>query len=236
MTTATASVNPGRVPNEPPAVSHILPRHEELLHVPLVVRPPGGATGERVDELAGVADSTHDELVVMALCGWGLRTNEVARLRASQFILEGEDPVIAFDERKNGPSRVSLLFGRDVLGERIDELAGGDDWDGWLFPSSRSESGHVARGTINDWLDGLVDEADASVGGEKPLPKMGRRFWYDAYSDVLEEITAEVGEIAAEQGSSDAGVVLDDYLSPERKRTMRRDGMRRRLEAAFETE
>ena len=75
-----------------------------------------------------------------------------------------------------------------------------------------------------------------SVGGRKPLPKMGRRFWYDAYSDVLEEIIVEVGEIAAEQGSSDAGVVLDDYLSPERKRTMRRDGMRRRLEAAFETE
>jgi len=45
---------PGRVPGEPPAVSHILPMHEELLHVPLVVRPPGGATGERVDELAAL--------------------------------------------------------------------------------------------------------------------------------------------------------------------------------------
>lgn len=189
-----------------------------------------------VRSLAAAADSTREELVVMALCGWGLRTNEVARLRVSQFVLEGDDPTIAFDERKNGPSRVSLLFGRDVLEERIDELAGRDDWDGWLFPSSRSESGHVARGTINDWFDALVDEADVSVGGRKPLPKMGRRFWYDAYSDVLEEIIAEVGEIAAEQGSSDAGVVLDDYLSPERKRTMRRDGMRRRLETAFASE
>lgn len=45
---------PGRVPNEPPAVSHVLPRHEEPLHVHLVVRPPGGATGERVDELAAL--------------------------------------------------------------------------------------------------------------------------------------------------------------------------------------
>lgn len=189
---------------------------------------------DTVRSLAGVADSTRDELVVMALCGWGLRTNEVARLRVSQFVLEGDDPTIAFDERKNGPSRVSLLFGREILEARIEELATRDDWDGWLFPSSRSESGHVARGTINDWFDSLVDEADVSVGGRKPLPKMGRRFWYDAYSDVLEEIIGEVGEIAAEQGSSGAGVVLDDYLSPERKRTMRRDGMRRRLEAAFE--
>jgi arylsulfatase A len=45
---------PGRVPGEPHAVSHILPMHEELLHVPLVVRPPNGATGERVDELAAL--------------------------------------------------------------------------------------------------------------------------------------------------------------------------------------
>ncbi len=40
---------PGLLDGEPTAVSHIVPMHEELLHVPLVVRPPGGAGGERID-------------------------------------------------------------------------------------------------------------------------------------------------------------------------------------------
>lgn len=38
---------PGLLPNEPPAVSHIVPMHETLLHVPLIVRPPGGTDGKR---------------------------------------------------------------------------------------------------------------------------------------------------------------------------------------------
>jgi arylsulfatase A len=38
---------PGRIPTEPPAVSHIVPMHETLLHVPLLVRPPGGGDGRR---------------------------------------------------------------------------------------------------------------------------------------------------------------------------------------------
>ena len=33
---------PGRLDGEPPAVSHIVPMHEALLRVPLLVRPPGG--------------------------------------------------------------------------------------------------------------------------------------------------------------------------------------------------
>ncbi|MFC6974014.1 sulfatase-like hydrolase/transferase [Halomicroarcula sp. GCM10025709] len=38
---------PGLLPDEPPAVSHIVPMHETLLYVPLVVRPPGGGDGRR---------------------------------------------------------------------------------------------------------------------------------------------------------------------------------------------
>ena len=34
---------PGMIAHEPPAVSHIVPMNEPLLHVPLVVRPPGGS-------------------------------------------------------------------------------------------------------------------------------------------------------------------------------------------------
>ena len=45
---------PGHIPGEPPAVSHIVPMHEELLHVPLVVRPPGGTDRKRSHDLAAL--------------------------------------------------------------------------------------------------------------------------------------------------------------------------------------
>jgi arylsulfatase A len=45
---------PGRLAGEPPAVAHIVPMHEELLHVPLLVRPPGGVDGERIHDPAAL--------------------------------------------------------------------------------------------------------------------------------------------------------------------------------------
>jgi arylsulfatase A len=39
---------PGQLDDEPPAVAHIVPMHEELLHVPLVVRAPGQDVARRV--------------------------------------------------------------------------------------------------------------------------------------------------------------------------------------------
>ena len=45
---------PGRLPGEPPAAAHIVPMHETLLHVPLLVRPPGGASGDRVHDPAAL--------------------------------------------------------------------------------------------------------------------------------------------------------------------------------------
>ena len=62
---------------------------------------------------------------------------------------------------------------------------------------------------------------------------MGRRFWYDAYPATQKVLLAEVGEIAEEQGSASAEVVLQEYLSPERRRRLRREYMRERLAEAF---
>ena len=77
---------------------------------------------------------------------------------------------------------------------------------------------------------GLPDK----IGGEKPVPQMGRRFWYDAYSSALDIVLEGIDEIAAEQGSSSPDVVLQNYLSDERLRMLRRDQMHERLATAFE--
>ncbi|WP_244531704.1 hypothetical protein [Halogranum amylolyticum] len=62
---------------------------------------------------------------------------------------------------------------------------------------------------------------------------MGRRSWYDAYSSSLNVVLVSLDEIAAEQGSVSAGVVLQSYLSEARVRKLRRECMREQLAAAF---
>jgi hypothetical protein len=144
-------------------------------------------------------------------------------------------PYVDFEERKNGPGQVSILYGRDAAVDRLAELGEQESWTGYLFPSSRSASGHRTRQTILSRFDDLADRAGLpdELAGEKPVPQMARRFWYDAYSATQEAILEEVGEIAAEQGSASAEVVLQEYLSPERRRRLRRDYMRERLAEAF---
>ncbi|GGN25155.1 hypothetical protein [Halarchaeum nitratireducens] len=63
---------------------------------------------------------------------------------------------------------------------------------------------------------------------------MGRRFWYSAYSEAVEDVAESIEEIAAEQGSSDSTVVLENYLSDERARQLRREHMRERLSEAVD--
>jgi arylsulfatase A len=45
---------PGLLDGEPPAVSHIVPMHETLLRVPLLVRPPGGNDGRTCHDPAAL--------------------------------------------------------------------------------------------------------------------------------------------------------------------------------------
>jgi arylsulfatase A-like enzyme len=45
---------PGRLPDQPPAVAHIVPMTESLLHVPLLAKFPGQRTGRTVDDPAAL--------------------------------------------------------------------------------------------------------------------------------------------------------------------------------------
>lgn len=62
---------------------------------------PSNSALDVVRALYPVAGSSREELVVVALCAWGLRSSEVAAMHVSQFVLEtDEDPHIVFEERK----------------------------------------------------------------------------------------------------------------------------------------
>ena len=57
----------GDVQSEPPAVSHIVPMSEALLHVPLLVRPPGGGEGKRCHHPAAL--TAFPDVVMNAVAG-----------------------------------------------------------------------------------------------------------------------------------------------------------------------
>lgn len=198
---------------------------------------PPALEAEHVRQLMNAADSASDRLLVVGLAGWGLRANEVASLHVNQIVRLDDDsdvPFIYFENRKNGPGEVSILFGIGVLDEQIDAVSG-DEWSGYLFPSSQSDSGHISRTTVWSRFGRLADRADLpeSIEGEQPSPQLCRRFWYNAYSSVLGPVLDMVGEVAGEQGSSDPSVVVENYLKDERARRLRREFMRERLAEAF---
>lgn len=190
---------------------------------------------DHVAALFEAADEPRERMLVIALAAWGLRTSEVAGLHVDQLVLEDGDPRIEFDERKNGPGSVALIYGEDVLDDYREELPA--DGESYLFPSTRSESGHVSDETIRNWFGDLVDRADipTRIRGERPTPQMARRFWYQRYSSTVEELVDhQIQEVAEEQGSASADVVWTDYLDEDRRRDLRRQFMRDRLADAFE--
>lgn len=85
---------------------------------------------EHVRALYQATDDQEEHLLVLALCAWGLRPSEVARLHTRQFVLDvstDEVPYIVFKDRKNGPGQVTLLYGRNVLKDRLATFTDHDD-------------------------------------------------------------------------------------------------------------
>ena len=188
-----------------------------------------------VHKLLEAAETPAEELLVTALPGWGLRPSEVAQLHVSQIALDGDDPHIAFEERKNGPGTVAIHYGRETVSDRIDELATADDWQGYLFPSPVTSNTHVHADTITNRFKRMADRADVHVEGEIATPRTARRFWYATYSSAMVDIRAEMDTIADEQGAESGLVVWEQYLSEADRRRRRRQAMAAKLTDAFES-
>ena len=197
---------------------------------------------DQIRLLYQTADDPVDRLIVIGICGWGLRPSEVASLHIDQLVLDPPEddteagPYIEFgSERKNGPGTVALLTGLEDVSARIDALAEkiGNGWMGHVFPSSTAESGHLSTSTIRRRFKDLAERGGVSVNGEIPTPKMGRRYWYTAYGEAVRRVAERFADVAEEQGSKSAEVVLDNYLSEAEKRRHRREEMRADLEGLF---
>lgn len=188
-----------------------------------------------VTRLLDAADTPGEELLVTALPGWGLRPSEVAGLHYSQLALDGDDPHIAFEERKNGPGTVAIHYGVHTVADHIDHLAAEDTWEGYLFPSPVDSGSPVHSDTITNRFKRLAERAGVRVDGKIATPRTARRFWYSTYSSAMVDIRAEMDEIADEQGAQSGTVVWEQYLSEADRRRRRRQTMAARLSNAFES-
>ncbi|TKX49611.1 site-specific integrase [Halorubrum sp. ASP121] len=191
-------------------------------------------TPEQVGDLAAATENIEERLIVLGLCAWGLRRNELANLHVENVELQTESPYLSFDTRKNGPGTVALIYGQDILEDRITHLSDRENWNGFLFPSPDARRDHVTGETLNRRFKSIAARADVRVRGELPTSKMGRRFWYSAYADAVETVIERLQSVAHEQGSSDPMVVFRNYLSEEKRREYLRDAMYDRLAEAFE--
>ena len=193
-------------------------------------------TSEDVHALYHTAETTSQRLLIIGLAAWGLRRSELAALHQDQLVLhpsDGETPYIQFQTRKNGPSQVNILYGIDVLTTRLEELQADPDWNGYLFPSPTAASGHRIGDTIYDRFQRLAETAGVTVNGEPPKPHMGRRFWYEAYQEVIAELVAALRGVAMDQGSDDVATMARHYHSPEARRRARHNLMAQELEDTF---
>ncbi|KKF40137.1 hypothetical protein FK85_23005 [Halorubrum saccharovorum] len=187
----------------------------------------------QVGALGAATENIEERLIVLGLCAWGLRRSELANLHVENVELQTESPYLSFDMRKNGPGTVALIYGQNVLSDRIAQLSDRQGWDGYLFPSPDARRDHVTGETLNRRFKSIATRADVRVRGELPTSKMGRRFWYSAYADAVETVIDRLQSVAHEQGSSDPMVVFRNYLSEEKRREYLRDAMYDRLAEAF---
>jgi len=193
---------------------------------------------EHVRALDRATNTQTERLLVLALCPWGLRPSEVARLHTRQFVRDvprDTAPYIEFEERRNGPGEVSLLYGHDVLEGHL--ATDSDAEDGrFLFPLPHATRNLISRWTVWNRFGDLAERADLpdDIDGVSPTPKLARRFWYDAYASSLNVVLDSLGDVAAEQGSASPEVVLQNYLSATRAGKLRQEYMREQLADAFE--
>lgn len=194
----------------------------------------------QVVTLYRIAENPVDRFIVVGVCGWGLRPSEVAALHIRQLpdsLDPSDDPYIEFEDadRKNRESTVTLLAGLSDLRDRIDALADREDWNGYLLPPDTATAGHITTETARRRFKALAETADVTVDDVTPTPKYGPRFWYTTYTQAVERVAKRVKAVAEEQGSDDASVVLENYLSEDERRRRRREEMRDDLEGLFQT-
>lgn len=198
--------------------------------------------GDQVRKLWRATETLEEKMIVIAACAWGLRTGEIASLHVSQLVLDPDSdddypsPVVEFGIRKNGPSNVNIIYGKEIAKKRIKQLQEeyGEDWNGYLFPSSDRRTDHLLGSAILlHRFQPVCRRAGLTIEGSVPHLKHARRFWYQKYVDGINQFHELVTVAADDQGSKDPEVVIRDYVGELDRVRFARNWMQMQLDEAF---
>lgn len=209
-------------------------------HTDALDRP--ALSSEQVRKLWRNTETLEEKMIVIAACAWGLRSGEISSLHISQIIVktDAEDdfpgPVVNFETRKAGPSAVNVIYGMDILQERVAELQEeyGDDWNGYLFPSDDRRAEHLgSKAILKDRFQPLCRRAGIVIEGDVPNLKHARRYWYQEYVGGINHYQELLTAVADQQGSKDPVVVLRNYIGKLGLLQFSRTWMQIQLDSAF---
>jgi hypothetical protein len=144
-------------------------------------------------------------------------------------VLNEYDPYIDFPHRKNGPQTGAIMAGTDVLRDLLTLRGQDPDWDGALFPSTRSQDGRRSGTWVNNRLKDIASRADVTIDGESPVVSDLRDFYMNLQQAALSEFKSIAKEAAETAGNESGDVLADSYL----RKTLKRLQFRRYAATTF---
>jgi hypothetical protein len=159
-------------------------------------------------------------MILLVFAGLGFRCSDVKKFDARNGVhLDRDDPVIEFEERKNGPGIVSVLVGTDLLKYHIGRLSRDPQWNGKLFTSDEADSGSRCYRWFKPRLVEICEAASVTPpSGDTPTLGDFRNFWYNEFTGAAAEFLNITDLAANAQGSSVTSIVSKHYLTAKRSR------------------
>lgn len=165
--------------------------------------------------------STEEKALLVLYAASPCRTND-PRIHISDareaLVLNEYDPYIDFPSRKNGPKTGAIMAGTDVLRNLLTLRGQDPDWDGALFPSTKSSDGRHSGTWVNNQIKDIANRADVTIDGEPPVVSDLRDFYMNLQQAALSEFKSIADEAAETAGNKSGDVLADSYLRKKLKR------------------
>jgi len=172
---------------------------------------------EQVGRLWREAEPLEEHLLIIGYVVWGVRTKELPSIHKSQFIFDGTDVLIEFEEtdRKNGAGTVTLIFGVDYIIELFQRNSGKSEWGGHFLPSPGDPSKPMSGDTAKQRFERLAERADVKVDNETPTPTNGRATYWDLHFEASGMLIEEAGLFNQLQSVDDLETIVN-YANDEK--------------------
>jgi integrase len=178
-------------------------------------------TPEQVAKLWDEADDLVEYIVIIGYVFWGVRRQELAKVRYDQFTLDNKIEIeFESHQRKNDAGIVTVVVGENIIRKQFERLKSKSDWNGHLLVDSDNPSQPMKPDKTSRIFQNVCKSADVRIGdGEIPTANNGRATWHDLNAQA-ETVLMEM-EYIDDQDYEDTKSPLG-YQGPDTKNAVRR--------------